>query len=236
MVHRILILFTWVSSHKNLCPINHGRKIASLCLVALRHWLRNVHKLQKFLWISGQRFAVHIHFAVQCSVDDSGGSLHTCLTTLASCHVCGHVHLPHGTVPHWGLLTAFRWLVWAVAHEAPISATGRRISRIFRNFLVSFMCMCNLSRICVAYHMSVKYVWLVSYECYCSCAVCVGRCHLCSYRMSEGIMCGGRGIGLAVGDAGCGMVVPGLLCLHRRVWWCLWCFLKIYVCCISVVI
>ena len=39
MMHNILILFTWVSSHKILYPINHGWMIASLCLVASWHSL-----------------------------------------------------------------------------------------------------------------------------------------------------------------------------------------------------
>ena len=158
MMHNILILFTWVSSHKILYPINHGWMIASLCLVASWHSLcvfaitnrpktvlrkanfRNFHEFldKGLLWIfsSQQPCSCFIVWwqRWQCShLSNNDGEL------VVAMHI-----LPHGRPDT--LRTALRWLVWVSAHEAPMAATWRRFYRIF--WWPSY--------VCVAYYMSAK--------------------------------------------------------------------------------
>ena len=233
MMHKILILFTWVSSIKSYTMSTVGEGLppcvwwrhGTRCVLSRAQTVRKqfcatkphkfARKLQNFAEISGQRFAVNILFATtmlrfnvwwqrwQCSHLSNNAGE---LSWSCPCTV------PSRYGPTLGLV-AFQWLVCVFAHEAPMAAILAQIFQKFPEYfcghhMYAWPIECLPNR--VGWPDGLVWVWLQLSS--------VARTDVLRFRIewSDGMdIIDGSGIGLSVGDVGwwCGMLMS--CCLHR---------------------
>ena len=173
MMHKILILFTWVPSHKNPIPLSTKDCLpvfGGVMALAVCCFITQQHKRSENSFALAQTSEISINFRTK---DCCAYSLRR---TMPRSNVwwqrwqCSHLSNDAGELSRsWQYIFFFAVRPDTLAHCFPMGRLSLccDLAQIFQNILVAIICMCGLLHVC---QISVA-DRLVSCECDCSWAV-----------------------------------------------------------------